>query len=38
LLGRAITKGMSKFVDQVMEHGLHKDAVRVDLATTACAT
>jgi arylsulfatase A-like enzyme len=36
-LGRAITKGKSKFVDQVMEHGLHKDAVRAYLATTAYA-
>ena len=34
-LGQAFGKGKAKFVDQVMEHGLHKDAVRAYLATTA---
>ena len=36
-LGREITQGKSKFVDQVVAHGLHKEAVRAYLATTAYA-
>jgi arylsulfatase A-like enzyme len=36
-LGREITKGKSRFVDSVLEHGLHKQAVRAYLATTAYA-
>ena len=34
-LGRALTAGKSKFVDAVVEAGLHRDAVRAYLATTA---
>lgn len=34
-LGRALTAGKSKFVDAVVEAGLHQDAVRAYLATTA---
>ena len=36
-LGRAVTAGKSKFVGQVLEHGLHKQGVRGYLATTAYA-
>lgn len=36
-LGRALTAGKSKFVDAVFKAGLHKDAVRAYLATTAYA-
>ncbi|HYW80600.1 MAG TPA: sulfatase-like hydrolase/transferase, partial [Thermoguttaceae bacterium] len=36
-LGQELTAGKSKFVDQVMEHGLHKQAVQAYLATTAYA-
>ena len=36
-LGQAITKGKAKFVDQVMENGVHKEGVRAYLATTAYA-
>jgi choline-sulfatase len=36
-LGQAITKGKAKFVDQVMEHGVHKEGVRAYLAATAYA-
>jgi arylsulfatase A-like enzyme len=36
-LGRALTKGKSRFVDSVLEHGLHKEAVQGYLATTAYA-
>lgn len=36
-LGRAITKGKSKFVDQVMEGKVHAEGVRAYLATTAYA-
>ena len=36
-LGEAITKGKAKFVDQVMEHGVHKEGVRAYLAATAYA-
>ncbi|WP_339743074.1 sulfatase [uncultured Rubinisphaera sp.] len=34
-LGVAITSGKGRFVDSVLEHGLHKDAVQAYLATTA---
>lgn len=34
-LGRALTRGKGKFVDSILEHGLHKEAVRGYLATTA---
>ena len=34
-LGRALTDGKSKFVAAVIEAGLHRDAVRAYLATTA---
>ncbi|WP_168567179.1 sulfatase [Crateriforma spongiae] len=33
--GAALTAGKSRFVDSVLEHGLHKDAVQAYLATTA---
>jgi arylsulfatase A-like enzyme len=36
-LGRALTDGKSKYVDQILSHGLHKEAVRAYLATTAYA-
>ncbi|MCK4960660.1 MAG: sulfatase, partial [Planctomycetes bacterium] len=36
-LGRAITAGKSKFVEQVLDHGLHKQGVQGYLATTAYA-
>jgi choline-sulfatase len=36
-LGVALTKGKAKFVDQVMERGVHKEGVRAYLATTAYA-
>ena len=36
-LGQAITRGKSKFVEQVMKHGLHKEGVRAYLAATAYA-
>jgi len=36
-LGRLLIKGKSKFVDAVLEHGLHKQAVQAYLATTAYA-
>lgn len=36
-LGRTITKGKSQFVDSVLEHGMHKQAVQAYLATTAYA-
>jgi arylsulfatase A-like enzyme len=36
-LGRALTEGKSEFVDQVLEHGLHQQAVQAYLATTAYA-
>lgn len=36
-LGRALTGRKSKFVDEVLEHGLHQDAVQGYLATTAYA-
>lgn len=36
-LGRALTARKSKFVEQVLEHGLHKQGVRGYLATTAYA-
>ncbi len=36
-LGQAITRSKAKFVDQVMEHGMHKEGVRAYLATTAYA-
>ncbi len=35
LLGRALTERKGRFVDAVMEHGLHKQAVQAYLATTA---
>lgn len=34
-LGLAVTAGKSRFVDSVLKHGLHKDAVQAYLATTA---
>jgi arylsulfatase A-like enzyme len=34
-LGRAVTAGKSKFVEQVLENGLHKQAVQGYLASTA---
>lgn len=34
-LGRAVTKGKSKFVEQVLKNGLHKQAVQAYLASTA---
>lgn len=34
-LGQELTRGKSKFVDQVLSHGLHKEAVQAYLATTA---
>ena len=34
-LGAAVTAGKSRFVDSVLEQGLHKDAVQAYLATTA---
>jgi len=37
VLGRLLTAGKSKFVDAVLEHGLHKQAVQGYLATTAYA-
>ena len=37
LLGRALTERKSKFVDAVLEHGLHKQGVQAYLATTAYA-
>jgi len=36
-LGRAVTAGKSKFVEQVHKHGLHKQGVQGYLATTAYA-
>ena len=33
--GRALTEGKSKFVDKVLEKGLHQEAVQAYLATTA---
>ena len=36
-LGRALTDGKSKFVDSVLEHGLHREAVQAYLATTTYA-
>jgi choline-sulfatase len=36
-LGRAITQGKSKFVEQVLAHDLHKQGVRAYLAATAYA-
>ncbi len=36
-LGQAITKGKSKFVDQVIEQGVHKQGVQAYLAATAYA-
>ena len=36
-LGRGLTAGKSKFVERVLEHGLHKQAVQGYLATTAYA-
>jgi len=36
-LGRLLTEGKRKFVDAVLEHGLHKQAVQAYLATTAYA-
>lgn len=36
-LGRALTDGKSKFVDSVLEKGLHKQAVQAYLATTTYA-
>ncbi len=36
-LGRAVTAGKSRFVDQVLERGLHKQGVQGYLATTAYA-
>jgi len=36
-LGVAITNGKAKFVDQVMEHKVHKEGVRAYLAATAYA-
>ena len=35
--GRRLTDGKSKYVDQIMEHRLHKEAVQAYLATTAYA-
>jgi len=37
LMGRELTAGKSKFVDAVLEHGLHKQGVQAYLATTAYA-
>jgi len=37
VLGRLLTAGKSKFVDAVLEHGLHKQGVQAYLATTAYA-
>ncbi|VGO23530.1 sulfatase [Pontiella sulfatireligans] len=34
-LGRAVTNGKSKFVEQVLAHGLHREAVQAYLASTA---
>ncbi len=34
-LGRELTDGKGKFVDAVLEHGLHQEAVQAYLATTA---
>jgi arylsulfatase A-like enzyme len=36
-LGRALTAGKSRFVESVLEHGLHEEAVQAYLATTAYA-
>jgi arylsulfatase A-like enzyme len=36
-LGKAVTAGKSKFVEKVLEHGLHKQGVQGYLATTAYA-
>ncbi len=36
-LGRELTLGKGKFVDEIMKHGLHKEAVQGYLATTAYA-
>jgi arylsulfatase A-like enzyme len=36
-LGRAVTAGKSKFVEQVLDHGLHKQGVQGYLAATAYA-
>ena len=36
-LGREITRGKSRFVKQVLEHGVHKQGVQAYLATTAYA-
>jgi len=36
-LGQALTNGKSNFVNSVLEHGLHKEAVQAYLATTAYA-
>lgn len=36
-LGREMTKGKSRFVQQVLEHGAHKQGVQAYLATTAYA-
>lgn len=37
ILGRLLTQGKSKFVDAVLQNGLHKQAVQAYLATTAYA-
>jgi arylsulfatase A-like enzyme len=36
-LGRALTERKGRFVDSVLEHGLHQEAVQAYLATTAYA-
>lgn len=36
-LGRHLTDGKSKYVDQIIQHGLHKEAVQAYLATTTYA-
>lgn len=36
-LGRALTNGKSKYVERILKSGLHKEAVRAYLATTAYA-
>ena len=36
-LGRALTAGKSKFVERLLEHGLHKQGIQGYLATTAYA-
>ncbi len=35
--GKALTNGKSRFVDAVLEHGLHKEAIQAYLATIAYA-